>query len=95
MFMGTVMVFVQITVQAGVPIAKLGVASAAIQFSRSIGASFGAAITAALVSMALVGEGAGLYDIDRLRATFRLSLVLVSIAAAVGAALIASIDQGR
>jgi EmrB/QacA subfamily drug resistance transporter len=49
LFMGTVMGVVQVTVQSAAGVVRLGEAAASVQFSRSIGAGFGTALTATLL----------------------------------------------
>jgi hypothetical protein len=48
-FMGTVMGVVQVTIQTAAGRRSLGVASGSIQFARSVGASFGAALFGAVL----------------------------------------------
>lgn len=88
-FMGTVMVSVQVTVQAQVDVDVLGVAAAATQFSRSIGAAFGAAVVATLMGTAL--DAGTEPAAESLGDPFRLALILVAGAAIAGTALMASV----
>jgi hypothetical protein len=64
MFMGTVMAVVQVTVQAASGPKMLGAGAASVQFSRSIGAALGTAVTGAVLIARLLssdGEAAALF----------------------------------
>jgi EmrB/QacA subfamily drug resistance transporter len=64
MFMGTVMAVVQVTVQAASGPKMLGAGAASVQFSRSIGAALGTAVTGAVLIAWLLssdGEAAALF----------------------------------
>jgi predicted MFS family arabinose efflux permease len=94
LFMGTVMVSVQVTVQAEVDVAILGVASAAVQFSRSMGAAFGAAVAAILAGSAIAATGPAPLDSEAFGEAFRSALWLAAAGAAIGAVLMASASGG-